>query len=113
LRTLLVSPLARRDVFDLARWSEVQFGRRARDRYLALIERTFVDLRTDPARPGVETRSELPPDIRIYHLRHGRSKFARNQRVNKPRHFVVFRMMSEAVEVVRVLYDAMDLPEHL
>jgi plasmid stabilization system protein ParE len=34
-------------------------------------------------------------------------------RIARPRHFVAFRVTPTAIEVLRILHDAMDLPVHL
>lgn len=113
MKPAFFAPRARRDVLDLARHSEVQFGRDARDRYLALIGQAVLDLRRDPTRPGVQCRAELPPDVRLYHLRHSRSGLAPRERPATARHVMVFRETAERVEIVRVLHDAMDWVRHL
>lgn len=109
MRTIRVSPAARRDVLDLAARSESEFGREARDRYLALVERALLDLQADASRPGVGSRPDLPDELRLYHLRHSRPRIRAPRRVGTPRHFIVFRLTGNEIIVVRVLHDAMDL----
>ncbi|HEY5072527.1 MAG TPA: type II toxin-antitoxin system RelE/ParE family toxin [Caulobacteraceae bacterium] len=107
-----VAPAARRDVRDILRWSDSQFGRQARDRYRRFIERACVDLRSDPARPGVQRHQDMAADHFLYHLRHGRS-LSPADRVASPRHFLAFRHRGDHIEIVRILHDAMNLPSHL
>jgi len=110
---IVVAPRARRDVMEIGLWSEARFGRGARLRYLALIQRAFLDLRKRPDRGGVQARSSLPDDLRLYHIRHSRSGARALARVGTPRHFIVFRLGDDSIEIVRVLHDGMDLEQHL
>jgi toxin ParE1/3/4 len=113
LRTIRVSPAARRDILDLAARSEAEFGREARDRYLALVESALLDLQADAARPGVGSRPDLPDGLRLYHQRQSRPRVRAQGRVGTPRHFIVFRLAGNEIIVVRVLHDAMDLGRRL
>lgn len=58
-----------------------------------------------PGFPGVKKRDDLGPGIRLLHV-------ARKGR--KGSHFIVFRASGEhTIDVLRMLYDGMDLPGHV
>src|SRR5258706_11507941 len=108
---LFVAPQARRDVGDILRRSVSQFGADARDRYRALILRSYSDLLADPSRAGVH-RGPVG-DVRLYHLRHSRAVFPAGSRTRAPKHLIAFRIKGDLVEVIRVLHEAMDIERHL
>jgi toxin ParE1/3/4 len=68
---LRVAAPARKDIKDLLRWSEEQFGAAARGRYEALFRAAIGDIREDPYRIGSRPMPEIP-GVRNYHLRHSR-----------------------------------------
>lgn len=109
-RVVLTGP-ARRDIRDVLRWSEENFGRDAARRYENLLIQALRDIEADPSRPGVRQRSELPADIFLYHLVSSRDHVL--PRVAEPRHFLVYRQTSGLIEILRVLHDRQDLTRHL
>lgn len=113
MRRLEVSPDAEHEVDDLLAWSELKFGVRAADRYRRLIDVAFVDLLSNPDRPGVVTHPGIPADLRLYPIRHSRNRVAPEDRVGHPRHVIAFRFDDAKVEIVRLLHDGMDLPGRL
>ena len=113
MRRLEVSPDAEHEIDDLLAWSELKFGVRAADRYRRLIDVAFVDLLSDPDRPGVGTQPGIPADLRLYSIRHSRARVPREERVGQPRHVIAFRFDESKVEIVHLLHDGMDLPGRL
>ena len=87
----------------------------ARDRCAALISFGLRDLADDPARPGVSARTEISSGLFSYHLRFSRRRAATGLvQVEHPRHLVTFRIATDgAVEIVRLLHDAMDFDHHV
>jgi toxin ParE1/3/4 len=112
---VVLSENARRDIVNVLRWSESNFGESAAARYRALLLQALRDIAEDPERPGSSARPELKPGIRSYHLRSSRSRVAATSGiVRRPRHFLLYRQRPEnMIEVVRVLHDARDLRGHL
>jgi len=104
---------ARRDVATILAWSETRFGKRQRHLYRLLLERAFAALCENCHRAGVRTDPDLPPDLRLYPIRFSRADLPRQDRVGRPRHVVAFRVEGDAVVILRVLDEAMDLPERL
>lgn len=95
-------------------WSEFHFGEDAADRYESLVSHAIRDLAEDPIRPGSKHRPDLGPDVYVYHLTHSRKRAETPTGiVQRPRHFIVYRFDDEVLKIVRILHDAMDLPEHL
>ena len=104
---------ARRDILLILTASRTQFGQAAQKRYRVLLEQAIMDVADNPNRPGVTSPPDLPHGLKLYHTRHARSRLPSAERVGRPRHFVVFRLVNEGIEILRVLHDAMDLPSHL
>jgi toxin ParE1/3/4 len=52
--------------------------------------------------------------VRKYHLKHSRKNAAVGGLiVKKPRHFIVYRVNGDTLEILRVLHDRMDLPRQM
>lgn len=113
MRVLDVSIEADQDFDDILTFSAVQFGFTASARYAALMDQAFTDLAENPTRPGTAISDDLPPDIRIYPIRHSRDRVPPSVRVGHSRHVIAFRFDDFAVQIVRILHDAMDFPRHL
>lgn len=88
------------------------FGQSAQRRYRLLLEQAIEDVAADPLRAGVQSAGG-EQGVWLYHARHPRPRTPAKQRVRRPRHLIVFAIASDEVRVLRVLHDAMDLPEHL
>jgi len=108
---VLAAP-ADRDFIEIMEWSAVQFGAAAADRYETLIGRALIDVSEDPFRPGTRRPPELPKGVHTYHLASSRDHVS-DDRVNAPRHFLLYRVVSSRVEVLRILHDSRDLVRHL
>jgi toxin ParE1/3/4 len=100
-----------RDIQEIVAWSEEHFGALAADRYGLLIRQaTGRAGGTDSSR---RNRAPRPaPHAYVYHLMFSRERMA-GERVNAPRHFVLYRHMDEKVEFARVLHDSRDLARHV
>lgn len=112
MRRLEVAAEAERDIDALLSYSEDRFGSRIADRYRLLIDTAFTDLCARPDRPMTKPTPDRP-DLRRYHLRFSARHLPRVDRIASPRHIVVFRFDDSRVEILRVLYDGMDLPGRL
>jgi len=107
----IVSVAAEQDIESILRWTEEQFGERARRRYEALLAQAIVDLAENADRAGSQRRPEIAPLARTYHLWHSRKRAnASVEGVEKPRHFILFRISGSGnLEIGRVLHDSMEL----
>lgn len=108
----VLSAPARNDLRLVLSTSGDQFGLDGQRRYRLLLEQAIDDVATDPHRAGV-TRVGESGDVLIYHSRHARSRTPPRQRVGRPRHVIVFKVRGDDIEVLRVLHDAMDVPNRL
>ncbi|MGB3731316.1 type II toxin-antitoxin system RelE/ParE family toxin [Microbacterium sp.] len=106
-----ITPHARADIIGILLTSEDRFGRRVRDGYEELIVAAMDAVADDPARVGVQERSELGVGIRAWHLRLSRGSVPVDvHRIITPRHVVFFREVNGEVQILRVLHESMDLP---
>lgn len=110
-QVILAEP-AGRDFIEVMDWSAEHFGAAAADRYEALILQALVDVGEDPFRPGARQRPELAEGISTYPLESSRDRVC-GPRVEAPRHFLLYRVASFRVEVLRILHDSRDLGRHL
>ncbi len=108
---VLAAP-ADRDFIEVMAWSVERFGAAAADRYETLIRRALTDLGEDPFRPGATQRPDLPQGIYTYHLARSRDRVS-GDRVKAPRHFLLYRVLSFRIEILRILHDSRDLERHL
>jgi toxin ParE1/3/4 len=109
---IVLSPAAEEDIREVLLWSLDKFGAAAGDRYRALLIQALRDLETDPLRPGSRMRPELSKSARTYHMALSRMNVER-PRVKAPRHFILYRISSDGIEVARILHDSRDLARHL
>jgi toxin ParE1/3/4 len=85
----------------------MRFGARQFRSYAALLERALDAVARHTERPGSSRREELGPGVRTFHV----GLAARRRGAS--RHILVYRIASDgAVEVIRVLHDAMDIAQH-
>lgn len=103
---------AEADIQGIAAWSRARFGDESRRRYVALIAAAILDVAEDPDRIGQAPRPELGDRIRSWPLRLSRHH-SRGGRVRQPRHILIYRADGDAIEIVRVLHDAMDPARHV
>lgn len=88
---------AKADLKTIARYTENQWGREQRNRYLALLDSSFHDLAAAPFK-GRDC-SEIRAGYRKYGV---------------GRHIIFYRQTApDLVEVVRILHDRMDVPRRL
>jgi toxin ParE1/3/4 len=96
---------ADRDFVKILQWTRRAFGARQMNVYGTTLLRALRALRSGPDIIGAKRRDDLGPGVRILHV-------ARDGR--KGSHFIVFRVNGErTIDVLRILYDGMDLASHL
>jgi toxin ParE1/3/4 len=103
-----LSPNADVDLMDVLRYTEREFGRPARQRYLELIRQSLKDVASiEPTE--MEQLTVLGQTMFIYHLRRSCLNVpASIGRVGRPRHVLVCRRTTNGVEVIRILHDRAD-----
>jgi toxin ParE1/3/4 len=99
---------AESDFQEILRWTAQQFGERQADAYAEILAATLEELTAGPEIPGAKARTDIGKGLFSVHVaRHGR----------KGRHFVIFRIgrdkQGKVIDVLRLLHDSMDLPQHL
>jgi toxin ParE1/3/4 len=100
---LIRSPRAKRDIVEVLEFTKGRWGLEQARAYGELIREALVAIVNDP-RCG-KKRDGVRPGILAYHI---------GQRGRPARHIVFYRIgAAGAVEIVRLLHDAMDLERHL
>lgn len=107
-----VTAPAERDLQDIFLWSETEFGNSAADRYEALMAQALADVGENPYRSGAKHREDILSGAYTYHLAFSRDHVLEN-RVKSPRHFLVYRVIANRVEILRILHDSRDLDRHI
>jgi toxin ParE1/3/4 len=100
-----LTPSAVEDFTGINRWTKRKFGLHQARLYKVIIKEAILALNAGPNILGVKQRDDFPPGILTLHVaRQGR----------KGSHFIVFRVSGErTIDVLRILYDGMDLPSHV
>ena len=112
MRRLVITATAQRDAALALRESNAAFGRQARQRYARLLKAAYQDLQADPERyPSKRPLEAL--DVRTYAIRHSRGQVPPTERVDQPRHVIVYSHDATTVRILRVLHDRMDLERHV
>jgi toxin ParE1/3/4 len=98
---------AESDFRNIVRWSAEQFGTAQAHTYARTLSLALEELMAGPEVAGTRMRDDILPGLMTLHI-------ARNRR--KGRHFILFRTSADraqCIDVLRILHDAMDLPQHV
>jgi toxin ParE1/3/4 len=99
---------AQSDYQEILRWTTEHFGERQALIYRDMIDDALVELAAGPSLIGVKTRDDIEVGLFTLHI-------ARSRR--RGRHFLLFRAVEhngqDAIEVLRILHDAMDIARHI
>lgn len=97
--------VAERDFVNILRSTKEKFGERQVGVYRVTLLTALAALEAGPDALGSVARDEIFPQLRTLHV-------ARKGR--RGRHFILYRAApGNVIEVVRILYDAMDLARHV
>ncbi|QCI14183.1 type II toxin-antitoxin system RelE/ParE family toxin [Pseudomonas putida] len=108
-----MSSQARIDIADTLRFTEVRHGLSIRNRYQDLLQETLLALAEQPTPVVSKMRDELSHGLRSLHLSFNVLQMTDGRRII-PRHIVFYRTETDqVVEILRVLYDAMEITQHL
>jgi toxin ParE1/3/4 len=105
--TVRLTRSAESDFSSIVRWTAEQFGTAQARAYATTLSLALQELTDGPHVQGARQRDDILPGLLTLHV-------ARNRR--KGRHFIMFRIHAEdarTLDVLRILHDAMDLPQHL
>src|ERR1051326_972918 len=90
---------ARVDVAQILATSAERWGTHERRRYSITLATAMRKVAADPLGPTTRERSDLPPGIRSFHIRHARSSEA-DERVSNPVHILYYRVIEpELIEI--------------
>lgn len=99
---------AEQDFREIVQWTAMHFGKGQARTYTRTLSNALTALTQGPNIMGARRREDIGPGIHTLHV-------ARKGR--KGRHFIVFRVDSSrsgnVIDVLRLLHDSMDLPQHL
>ena len=106
--TVRLTAAAEADFEEILRWTVDQFGEAQARIYAETVSAALNELAAGPTVVGAKKRDDILKGIFTLHV-------ARKGR--KGRHFVMFRVARapdhDAIEVLRLLHDAMELQRHL
>lgn len=110
---LRYQPSARRDLTNVLKWSAGNFGQAAAARYKKLLGVALSEIAANPTLEGSYEVRGLQDGIRLYHLRHSRSRAAVDGfLVKNPRHIVAYLVRDSDPVIVRVLHERMEIARH-
>lgn len=110
---LRISALAASDIVDTLRFTEVRLGLSAKTQYCNQLLATLHSLAEEPEHVSSSIRDELLPGLRSLHLSFNKL-IMDDGRIISPRHILFYRTgPDQAVEIIRVLHDAMEIAQHL
>jgi toxin ParE1/3/4 len=92
---IIISPKARRDLIGIGIYTEKQWGKRQRKKYLSQLKTRIKRLAKNPTQG--QQHHDLPEAPYGYH---------------EGRHVIFYRPAAHGIEIIRVLHDAMDFPRH-
>ncbi len=92
---IIITPKARKDLVAIGSYTEKQWGKGQRKKYLAQLNTRIQRLAQNPEHGRLY--HELPRAPRGYH---------------EGRHVIFYLPLPRGIEIIRVLYDAMDFSSH-
>jgi plasmid stabilization system protein ParE len=100
--TARLARAAEADLAEIAQWTAREFGARQADAYIALLVNGLRLLQDGPLALGTSDLRDITPGLR-------------SLRPHRVRHVLIYRADSSgrAIEIVRILNDAMDPTRHL
>jgi toxin ParE1/3/4 len=90
-----ITPIARSDLKDISRYTDKNWGRQQRFKYIKQLKDRFSYL-ADKPQIG-KKRDEIIGSPHSYH---------------EGRHVIFYRTTDNGIEILRVLHDSMDFPRH-
>ena len=102
--TVRLGQQAEQDYVEILQWTTKTFGEGQASTYAETMALAIEALEGGPDVLGARVRDDIQPGLRTLHV-------ARQGRAG--RHFVVFRVAGSDIDVLRLLHDSMELPQHL
>lgn len=94
--SFILTPNAKITMREIGRYTQKQWGRAQRVKYLAMIDRRFVALAEDPAMG--RQRTDIGRNVRSY---------------SEGRHVIFYRVEKRGIVILDILHDAMDPSIHI
>lgn len=108
-----IAAQAQIDITDTLRFTQMRLGESVKARYQDLLQATLQSLVDDPVQTDSTSRDDLSPGLRSLHVGFNALKMT-DGRIIRPRHIVFYRIgEDQAVEILRVLHDAMEVAQQL
>lgn len=101
---VILGKLAEDDLANIAGWTAENFGARQADAYIEAILDTIDELSGDDPPIRSKARDEIAPGVRTLHM----AKAGR-----RGRHLLVYTISADAITIVRILHDSMEVWRHL
>ena len=96
---------ARHDIADTLAQTFHDFGARKCDQYVELIDLALDEIAIDPTGVRSKSREDLRKGMHTLHI---------GRRGKRARHLLVYRIgQDDVIDVLRLLYDGMELERHL
>ena len=112
--TLVRTAKALKDIEDYLYWSLEHFGKEAAHRYKVLLAVAISEVRDNPTLIGSNEIEGFSPPVRKYHIRHSRQNASvQGLIVKQPRHFILYRVTDNRLQILRVLHDQMDIDANI
>ena len=103
---------AQSDLANILATSAERWGTDGRRRYALLLAAAMRIVAANPEGPLSQTRNELSPGVRSFHLRHARVS-APQAKVKRRVHVLYYRALQPGlIEIVRVLHERMEPSRH-
>jgi len=113
VKQVRLTQLAQDDIRNILDTSASMHGEAASGRYRALLGSAFRQIQANPIAAPSAACDRLAPGLRSLHLARCRRTRGKG-RVENPVHLVFYRLVSaEAILIVRVLHERMELGRHL
>ena len=107
-------PAARNDIKAALKWSTENFGQSASLRYQKLLAVAIAEIAANPELTHSYKVLGLQAGVRIYHLKHSRTRAALDgQIVKEPRHLVAYTVRAGQTAIVRLLHERMEITGQL
>ncbi len=113
MRRLIVAPRAGQAALSILKDSGDHFGVAAAERYRRLLSAAFRDIQESPTGSLSRKVVATAAGFGLYPIKYSLRRLASGDRVRRPRHLVAFWFDDDAVVILDILHDRMDLPARL
>lgn len=94
MKPAIFTELAEADLIEIYTYSYQQWGESQADKYINVLREGVNKLANSPSLG--RKRADIPAECLVYHVQ---------------RHFIIYRIYEDNIEILRVLYDGMDIKQ--